>query len=116
MSQPENLGSFFSENKKLVTDYLETRIALIRLQSIKMLSRSAGNLIWAVIAAFFIFIILIFAGLVLGFWFSELTGSYVKGFGLTTMVFILLFILITIFRKALFISPMIKKIIADSNE
>jgi pilus assembly protein TadC len=116
MSQPENLGSFFSENKKLVTDYIETRIALLRLQSVRMLSKSGGTLIWAVIAILFIFIILIFTGLVLGFWFSDLTGSYIKGFALATLVFVVLFLLITIFRKTLFVDPMIKKIIADSND
>jgi len=116
MSQPENLGSFFSENKKLVTDYIETRIALLRLQSVRMVSKSGGTLIWAVIAILFMFIILLFAGLVLGFWFSALTGSYIKGFALATLVFVVLFILITLFRKTLFVNPMIQKIISDSNE
>jgi hypothetical protein len=116
MSQPENLGSFFSENKKLVTEYIETRIALLRLQSVRMLSKSGGTLIWAVIAILFVFIILIFTGLVLGFWFSDLTGSYIKGFALATLVFVVLFLFITIFRKSLFVNPMIKKIISDSND
>ncbi len=116
MAQPENLGSFFAENKKLLKDYLETRIALLRLQSVRTLSKSAGTLIWAIIAVFFSFVILLFAGLVLGFWFSALTGSYVKGFGLATLVFIFLFVLITIFRNTLFVNPMIQKIIAKSNE
>lgn len=116
MSQPENLGSFFSENKKLVTDYLETRVELLRLQGIRLASRTGGMLIWAIIAAFFGFIILLFGGLVLGFWFSELTGSYVKGFGLATLVFIVLFVLVTIFRRTLFIDPMVKKIISGSND
>ena len=116
MSQPENLGSFFSENKKLITDYIETRIDLLRLQSVRMLSKTGGILIWAVIAILFVFIILIFSGLVLGFRFSELTGSYIKGFALATLVFVVLFILITILRKTLFVNPMIKKIIADSSD
>jgi len=116
MSQPENLGSFFSENKKLVTEYIETRIDLLRLQSVRMLSKTGGTLIWAVIAILFVFIILIFSGLVLGFWFSYLTGSYIKGFALATLVFVVLFLFITIFRKSLFVNPMIKKIISDSND
>jgi len=116
MAQPENLGSFFAENKKLLSDYLETRIALIRLQSVRTLSKTGGTLIWAIIAIFFTFIILLFSGLVLGFWFSALTGSYVKGFGLTTLVFIVLFALITIFRNTLFVNPMIQKIIAKSHD
>ena len=116
MSQPENLGSFFSENKKLLSEYIETRIALLRLQSVRSLSKSGGVLMWAVVAVFFSFLILMFAGLVLGFWFSELTGSYIKGFALATLVYIFLFILVTIFRKTLFVTPMIQKIISKSDE
>jgi lipopolysaccharide export LptBFGC system permease protein LptF len=116
MPQPENLGSFFSENKKILTDYIETRISLLKLQSVRTLSRTGGMLIWAVIAIFFTFLILMFAGLVLGFWFSSLTGSYIKGFGLATLVYIVLFILITLFRKTLFVDPMVEKIISKSND
>ena len=116
MSQPENLASFFSENKKLLTDYLETRISLLRLQSLRMLSKTGGILLWAVVAVLFAFLIMIFGGLVLGLWFSELTGSYVKGFGLATLVFIVLFVLITILRKALIINPVTRKIISAANK
>ena len=116
MSQHENLGSFISENKKLLKDYIETRIALLRLQSIRMLSKSGGMLMWAVIAIFFSFLILMFAGLVLGFWFSSLTGSYIKGFALATLVYIVLFILVTIFRNTLFVTPMIQKIISKTTD
>lgn len=116
MSQPENLGSFFSENKKLLSDYIETRIALLKLQTVRTLSKTAGTLIWSVVAILFVFIIMIFAGLVLGFWFSELTGSYTRGFGLATLVFILVFVIITLLRKSLFVNPMIQKIIAQSTD
>jgi hypothetical protein len=116
MSQPENLGSFFAENKKLLKDYLETRISLLKLQGVRTLSKSGGVILWALIAVFFSFLILLFAGLVLGFWFSSLTGSYIKGFALATTVYIVVFILITIFRNTLFVNPMIQKIISKSGE
>lgn len=116
MSQPENLGAFFAENKKLLKDYLETRISLLKLQGVRTLSKSGGLLLWAVIAVFFSFLILLFAGLVLGFWFSAITGSYIKGFALATTVYIVVFILITIFRNTLFVNPMIQKIISKSGE
>jgi len=115
MPQPENLGAFFSENKRLVSDYIETRLALLKLQAISSVSKMAGRLIWAMIAVFFTFIILIFGGLVLGFWFSDLTGSYVKGFALAMLAFVVLFILVAALRKSLFVNPMIQKIISTAN-
>ena len=116
MPQPDNLGTFFSENKRLLSEYLETRLALLKLQAISQVSKVAGNLVWALIAIFFAFIILIFGGLVLGFWFSALTGSYIKGFGLATLGFIILFILMTILRKSLFVNPMIRKVISTTGD
>jgi hypothetical protein len=116
MAEFENLGAFFAANKALLKDYLETRITLLKLQSVRTLSRTGGMLVWAVIAIFFLFLILMFAGLVLGFWFTEITGSYLKGFALATLVYIVVFILITLFRKTLFINPMIQKIINKAND
>ena len=116
MSQTDNLGTFFSENKRLLREYVDTRIQLLKLQSVKTLSKSGGFLVWAVVAIFFSFLILLFAGPVLGFWFSALTGSYIKGFALATLVFIVLFLLITIFRKTLFVNPVIQKIITKAYE
>ena len=42
MDQPDNLGSFFAENKTLLKEYLETRLEIYRLQSLRLFARSAG--------------------------------------------------------------------------
>lgn len=116
MNQPDNLGDFFRENKELLKGYVETKSEIFRLQAIRIFSKSMGMLAWMVIAAFIAFLILIFAGLVLGFWLSDLTQSYVKGFGITTIILILLFILIAVFREKLFVNPIIKNIIIRARE
>lgn len=116
MSQPDNLGDFFRENKELLKVYVETKSEIFRLQAIRIFSKSMGLLAWMVIAAFIAFLILIFAGLVLGFWLSDLTQSYVKGFGITTIILILFFILIAVFREKLFVNPIIKNIIIRARE
>lgn len=116
MNQPDNLGSFFRENRNLLKEYIETRMDIFRLQGIKMLSKSMGVLIWVIIAAFLGFLIMIFSGLVLGFWLSDLTKSHVKGFGFATLIMIALFVLLTVFRNVLFVNPIIKNIILRSQE
>jgi hypothetical protein len=45
-SQPDNLGGFIAENKKLLKEYLETRLEIYRLQSVRLLAKSAGYLAW----------------------------------------------------------------------
>ena len=79
MPDHENLGSFFSENKTILKEYLETRLEIYRLQGIRMASKSIGFLVWMFLFVFLFMLVLIFTGLVLGFWLSQLTSSYVAG-------------------------------------
>jgi len=116
MPQQENLGSFIKENKKLLSEYIETRIEIIRLQGIKASSKAIANLVWVLISLFLVSVVFIFAGLVLGFWLSELTGSMVKGFGYTTLIMIVLVIILALLREQLFINPVLKKILNKMNE
>jgi hypothetical protein len=116
MSDTDNLGSFFRDNKDLLKGYIETRLEIFRLTAIRMISKSAGYLVWIIISLFLLFLIILFAGIVLGFWLSELTHSFVKGFGLTTLILLLIFSVLAIFRKAWFVNPVIQVIIDHSDE
>lgn len=116
MSQPDDLGSFLKETKPLLKDYLETRLEIFRLQAVRIASQSAGYMIWIIISLFILFIIFIFAGIVLGCWLSALTGSYIMGFGLTTVIFIVIFALLMLFRNSLFINPVMQSIIRKTLE
>jgi hypothetical protein len=114
MAETENLGSFFKENKNLVKEYLDTRLEIYKLKIIRILSKSAGNLIWIIISLFLILLFSIFLALVGGFWLSDLTGSYVKGFGIITLIILLKIVLLTIFRKTLFINPIVRLIVSKT--
>ena len=116
MDHPENLGSFFQENKSVLKEYIETRLEIFRLQAIRVSSKSAGYLVWIIISMCLLFLIALFAGMALGYWFSALTGSYVEGFGLTALLMILVFVLFAIFRKKLFVNPVVKAIIHSATE
>jgi len=116
MSQPDNLGSFISENKTILKEYVETRMEIYRLQSLRIFSKSAGYFAWIIVSLFLAFLIVIFGGLMLGYWFSSMLGSYVKGFGLITLLLIVLFVLLALFRKRLFVDPVVQSIIQRSRE
>ncbi|TMI71218.1 MAG: hypothetical protein E6H09_14015 [Bacteroidetes bacterium] len=111
MAERENLGSFLKENKKLVRDYLDTRLEAFKLKMIRAFSKSGGYFIWVIISLALIFLLLAFTGLVIGFWFTDMTGSYVKGFGYTTLIMLGIIIFLALFRKVLFVNPIIRKII-----
>ena len=115
-NQPDNLGSFISENKAVLKEYLETRMEIYRLQSLRIFYKSAGYFAWIIVSLFLAFLILIFGGLMLGYWFSSMLGSYVKGFGLMTLLLVVLFVLLALFRKSLFVDPVVQSIIQKSRE
>jgi lipopolysaccharide export LptBFGC system permease protein LptF len=116
MSEAENLGNFFKENKKLVKEYIETRLEIYRLKAIKTISKTAGYFIWIIISLFLVFLLVTFAALVLGFWLSNLTGSYVAGFGITTLVILILIVVLALLRKTLFVNPIIRAVIDRAND
>ena len=100
----------------MLKEYLETRMEIYRLQSLRLFSKSAGYFAWIMVSALLAFLILIFGGLMLGYWFSSMLGSYVKGFGLMTLLLVVLFILLALFRKSLFVDPVVHSIIQKSRE
>jgi hypothetical protein len=116
MSEQENLGSFFKENTKLLRDYFETRMKIYRLRALRLLSKSAGYFIWLIISLFLFFLFIIFLGVVVSLWLSNLTGSYIAGFGITTGIIFVLIIVLALFRKTLFVNPIIKAFISQSEE
>jgi hypothetical protein len=116
MPDSENLGSFFRENKNLVKDYFETRLEIFRLSAIRTVSKSAGNFVWIIISLFLLFLIILFAGLVLSFWLSDITHSFIMGFGITTIFLLIVFTVLIIFRKKWFVDPIVQKIVERSTE
>lgn len=116
MDQPDNLGSFFAENKTLLKEYLETRLEIYRLQSLRLFAKSAGLFAWVLLSLFLAFLFLLFGGMMIAFWFSSLFHSQVKGFGLVTLLILVIFVLLAVFRKALFVNPVIQSVIQKSKE
>jgi hypothetical protein len=116
MPQPDNLGSFFAENKKLLKEYLETRLEIYRLQSLRVFAKSAGYFAWILLSLFLAGLFLLFGGMMVAFWFSDLFHSHVKGFGMVALLILILFILIALFRRILFVEPVIQSVIQRSTD
>ena len=118
MSAPKNFQEFIDENVELIKDYLETKTDVYKLKAIRSSSLILGSLVWIIISAFLFFLLFIFVGLVLGFWFSSLTDSFTIGFGLATLLLFFVMLLVVMFRKQLFIYPIIRifiKMMTENN-
>jgi lipopolysaccharide export LptBFGC system permease protein LptF len=116
MSKTENVASFIKENKEVLKEYAETRYEIYRLKGIRTVSKTAGFLGWIIISLFLLFLVVIFGGMTLAYWLSNVFGSTVMGFGITTLFLLVVFVLLAVFRKQFFINPVISTIISQSNE
>ncbi|SRR6266496_6117387 len=116
MPESENFSSFFKENKKLAKEYLDTKFEIYKLGLIRIASKVAGNLIWAIVSFFLLWLFIIFIGLVAGFWLSKITGSYVYGFAIVAGLILVKMLLLALLRRPLFINPIIRSIIQNAKE
>ncbi|TAN21089.1 MAG: hypothetical protein EPN37_00720 [Chitinophagaceae bacterium] len=112
----ENLDSFFKDNTKLLREYFEVRMTIYRLYAVRFLSKSAGYFLWIIISLFLLFLFIIFVGIITGLWLSHVTGSYITGFSITTGIILLVIVLLVLLRKPLFVNPLIKTFIRQSEE
>ena len=112
----QDLFEFLNENKKLLQGYAELRIRIFKLELIRTTSRISGIILWFIISLLFIFMVFLFAGLTTGFLLSSLLHSYTAGFGITTLLILAIVVLLTVFRKKLFINPIIRVLILQQSE
>ena len=112
--ESETFGTFFNNVKEHSQNWFETRVNIYKLKVIRLLSKLAGNLAWLIISLFLFLLFSIFIGLTLGFWLSSHLGSYTAGFGIVTLLILVKISLLAIFRKKLFINPMIRIMIKQS--
>ena len=112
----ENLNDFYKENKRLVSDYVETRLDLLKLTTVRSLSRTLSMLILVTIISFMVLFFLLFLVIAFSWFMSDLLGSATMGFLCGGGVFLLIFVLSVAFRKALFLNPLIRLFIQTSTQ
>jgi len=82
-----------------ISDYIDVRVNSIKLSFIERTSLVISNVIFILIAIFIAFGILLFFSFGIAEYFSWLTESRIGGFFLTMAMYLLLFILVIVFRK-----------------
>lgn len=113
MGTDKSFSGYFSENKTLLKEYLEVRVKLLKLQVIKGLSRSLSIFFAMLVVACFAFFVLFFLGLTFSAWVTERTASAVAGYAAGAGLFFFFLLLVIIFRKPLFMSPLIRVFIRE---
>lgn len=91
--------NFFAETKKLLEQYVQDRILLIKLEASKKAAATSAAIANGVILGLLAFFALTFVSITLGFVFSELTGSFILGFGIVSAIYVLLIVIAIKARK-----------------
>lgn len=118
LSMPTEQPNFFEETQDLLESYVNNRLRLLKLQTAEKSSRVVTLLFAGLVIGILAFFILLFLSIMAGYYFSELFQSQFYGFGIVTLIYILLLLLALYLRKAFldkFIFGKVIKILFDSN-
>jgi len=109
----DNFSNYFNQTGKVAKEYLETRLDLIKLQAAGKLSRALGLFFSLILAFLLFFFVVVFLGMVVGFWIGEMTHSYTIGFSCSAGLFVFLLAIMLLFRKSLIQKPLSNMIITE---
>jgi hypothetical protein len=93
--------SFFTNYKDLLVDYTEKRIELVKLEAIEKTAIVGGLSASFLLIILFSFMSIMFLSVMMGFLLADITGSMLKGFGLLALFYVLLLILVIVFRTSI---------------
>lgn len=92
---------FFQQYKNLIEQHVLNRVRLFQLQAVKKIAAlSAGFTILTLLALLF-FMLIMSASMMLGFYLAGPTGSLQMGFAFVAIMYLLLAILLYLFRKSI---------------
>ncbi len=114
MSSNETFFSFFSENKALIKEYIDTKLELIKLHGVRTLSRTISVVMIVFIISLLCLSILLLIGITFAFWMASITGSNIAGFASAAGLFILILIGFIVFGRRMVQNQIIRRIIQDS--
>ncbi|MBL7759213.1 MAG: phage holin family protein [Sediminibacterium sp.] len=92
---------FFTDTRKELEQYLENRILLVKMQMTDKAGRLVGRLVVLLVLVILVAIILFFASFMAAYYLADVTGSLMKGFGIVAGGYLLVFLLVWLFRNKL---------------
>lgn len=97
--QEEHEPSFFKESRQQLDQYVQDRILLLKLQMVEKVSQLIALLFTGLTLALLAFFILLFVSIMAGYYFANIAGSLYIGFGIVSLFYIIIFVLIVTLRK-----------------
>lgn len=103
----EHFDTLYTKSK----DFIETTLAIYKLQTIDFLADAVSGIISRVLIIFVLAIFLIFFNVGVSLYLADLFGSYYKGFFIVALFYLLITVLLLIVRRRIVKSALIDLII-----
>jgi hypothetical protein len=104
-------GDFFQDTYKLLTDYVDDRVLLLKIQAAEKTGKLAAALIKLMVVGLIFFFIVLFFSVVGALYFSELLGSYLFGFGMMLAIYVLLLLIYLLLNRYIFSKKIMNSVI-----
>jgi hypothetical protein len=109
--ETDSISSQFRQLFEQVKVYFNLRVNYLRLYVAENLIRFFSAMVLWMVIFLFLFFVLVFGSFAFAYWFSDLTGKLSLGFLIVAGFYVLLAVLIYLFRRQILIKPFTKLII-----
>ncbi|GAA5220655.1 phage holin family protein [Membranihabitans marinus] len=113
MKESEKLLYNLGQTSEYVKNYVQLQKEIIKLELVEGSSKLLSNIISRLVALMILLFTLLFASLTLAIGLSIALNSFLYGFGLVTIIFVLLAVLLVVKRESLMTAPILRLILKD---
>lgn len=108
----EENATFFGPLLEKVENYAKTTIDLVKLKAIDKIAVTTSNVVYGVLIALLLFFFLLILNLAIAFWVGSLLGETYLGFFAVAGFYVLLIVIIMVFKKQIIKTPLSNIIIS----
>lgn len=101
MNQNIDLGTIFSTLKEDITELVNVKVQLIKLEVFEKTSTTSGAVIFGILMLNVVCFTLLFAFVALGLWLGELINSMPGGFALVVLLYLIILGVMVAMRKSI---------------
>ncbi|MDR0799746.1 MAG: phage holin family protein [Dysgonamonadaceae bacterium] len=104
MEREYNLGTLLSVLKEDVTELINTKLAILKLDTFEKTSKVGSFLTYGLIVVNLVFFAFLFLFLALGFLIGQSLHNYAAGFAIVALIYLVLLLIILLARKSIITS------------
>jgi uncharacterized oligopeptide transporter (OPT) family protein len=104
--EQDSVNDFAEKVKGQLAAYVDVKIELLKAQWVEKAALILGKLVTGLVVMFLLFFTILFSSLVAGYYFGQVFGSTTKGFGVIALFYLIVLLVIVIFRKKMIQLPL----------